>query len=146
MASQLEHDAKKLCYLSALLFFLAAVTGLLVSAAFTKKVTANPHYMLASHLNALMGCFWLLGVAFTLKWVRLGGQTLALLLITSVVAAYANWLVTLFKSFMDVPGIDFVGDTRNDFIFIVLTITVVVPTFISAWLWLVGLKNGLRYG
>jgi hydroxylaminobenzene mutase len=122
------------------------VTGLLVSAAFSDKIRANESYMLAAHMNALLGCFWLLGLAFTLQWVRLSEKGTALLLLTAVTSAFANWFVTIIKSFMDVRGIDFVGEKENDLIFVVLTLSVVIPTFISAWLWVKGLRGGMRNG
>jgi len=136
-----EKDARALCFAAALLFLIAALTGLLVAAAMTGKIDANGHFMLASHLNALLGCFWLLGLAFTLKWVRLSDKSTALLLISAVVSAYANWLVTLIKAFVKVQGIDFTGEGRNDAIFITLTLLVVIPTLVSAGLWVQGLRK-----
>src|SRR5438309_2209195 len=55
---------------AALLITLALFTGFLVAAAMTGKVPADGHAMLASHLNALLGAFWVLGVGFSLPWVR----------------------------------------------------------------------------
>jgi len=134
--------AHRLSFYAALLFLLGSITGILVSAAFTEKISANGHFMLASHLSGFLGCFWLLGIAFTLRWVELSSGGLAWLYKSAILAAFANWLVTLIKAFLDVRGIDATGDTANDVIFGALTLTVVIPTLVSAWLWTKGLRSG----
>ena len=93
----------------------------------TGKVPADPHMALAAHLNALMGTFFLLGVAWTLPMLRYGAvgqQRLAWLVI---VANFANWSVTCVKAWLHVSGVDFIGQAANDAIFITLTVTVVLP-------------------
>jgi len=125
--------------MGAILFGLGALTGVLVSAIFTDKLDGNPHFMLASHLNALMGCFWLICLGTTWKRLSMPVSQARLLLRTAVLAAYANWGVTLVKAMLDVQGIDFTGDVTNDTIFGVLTLSVVIPTFIASGLWIRGL-------
>lgn len=146
MSNNQKNNAPKLCYSAAVLFFMAAVTGLLVSAAYSHKIVANPKFMLGAHLNALLGCFWLLGLAYSLQWVRLSEKATNLLLMTAVLSAFANWFVTIIKSFMNVQGIDFTGHKENDLIFVILTLSVVIPTFISGWLWVQGLRRGIKNG
>jgi hydroxylaminobenzene mutase len=51
--------------------------------------------------------------------------------------------VTLIKALLKVHGIDFIGETANDVIFGALTLTVVLPTLVSSWLWMQGLRRGL---
>ncbi len=134
---------RQLATAAGILFFLGAVTGILVSAAMTGKIDASGPAMLASHLNALMGCFWLVCVALTWQWTELSAQGTAWLVRSTWIAAYANWLVTLVKALLKVHGIDFIGEAANDVIFGALTLTVVLPTLASSWLWMQGLRRGL---
>ena len=130
---------RRLYFLGALLFGLGALTGVLVSAVFTGKLDGNSGFMLAAHLNALLGCYWL--VCIGVSWTHLvlsPGQKLWLFR-TTVLAAYANWAVTLVKALLKVQGIDYLGEARNDAIFGALTLSVVIPTFVSSGLWIYGL-------
>ena len=96
---------------------------------------------LAAHLNALMGTFFLLGVAWTLPMLRYGAvgqQRLAWLVI---VANFANWAVTGVKAWLRVSGVDFIGQAANDAIFITLTLTVVLPSLAAAAAWVYGFRR-----
>ena len=98
----------------------------------TGKVPADPHIALAAHLNALMGTFFLLGVAWTLPMLRygpVGQRRLAWLVIG---ANFANWAVTCVKAWLHVSGVDFIGQAANDAIFLTLTVTVVLPALAAA--------------
>jgi len=130
---------RKLYLQGAVLFGLGALTGIGVSAAFTGKVDANSGFMLAAHLNALMGCFWLICLGVTWDRISLSAGQAMVLRRCTLVAAYANWAVTLVKSLLNVQGIDYLGQTSNDIVFGVLTLTVVIPTFIASGLWIHGL-------
>jgi len=135
---------QRLAAAAALLFLIGAFTGIVASAAMVGKLDAHGGSMLAAHLNGLMGCFWILGLAFTWQWVKLGDTLTIWLARLTVIAAYANWGVTVLKSFMKVTGIDYTGDGNNDFIFGILTVSVVIPTILSAFLWTWGLFSGLK--
>ena len=63
---------QRLAAKAALFFLLGGFTGIVASAAMVGKLDAYGHSMLAAHLNGLMGCFWILGLAFTWQWVKLG--------------------------------------------------------------------------
>jgi hydroxylaminobenzene mutase len=115
------------------------VTGVLIAAASTGDLDADVGMVLAAHLNAILGCFWLLGVAFTLPMVTLGETGRRWLCASALVAAFANWGVTLVKALLKVHGIAFVGEPSNDVIYVLLAVTVVVPTFVSGALWVRGL-------
>ena len=133
-------DSTRNLYLSgAILFGLGALTGVLVSATFTGKLSAQPHFMLAAHLNALMGCFWLVCLGTTWDRLELTARWARVLKICTMITAYANWGVTLLKSLLKVQGIDYIGETSNDAIFGLLTIFVVIPTFVASFLWIRGL-------
>jgi hydroxylaminobenzene mutase len=120
---------------------LGLLTGGYVSSAMTGKIPADPHMALAAHLNALMGTFFLLGVAWTLPMLRYGAvgqQRLAWLVI---VANFANWAVTGVKALLRVKGVDFMGEPANDAIFLTLTATVVLPSLAAAGAWVYGFRR-----
>ena len=144
----MQADPQRHLYLAgAILFGLGAVTGILVSAVFTGKLGGNPDFMLAAHLNALMGCFWLVCIGSTWSRVSLKPSHARLLIQSTVIAAYANWGVTVVKALLDVRGIDAIGEAQNDAVFGALTLTVVIPTLLSSVLWVRGLwKSGPGLG
>lgn len=113
-------------------------TGIFVSAAMTGKVNADPHAALASHLNALLGCFWMIGVAYSMPMLRYGEVGMNRLVWIVTIPNFSNWIVTAIKAFLKVPGVDFVGEGKNDFIFGLLTALVVIPSFIAAGAWVYG--------
>ena len=53
---------------ASLLMALALLTGLYMSLVAMKVVDAQFHTVLSAHLNALLGCFWLLGVGWSLQF------------------------------------------------------------------------------
>ncbi|MBM4360251.1 MAG: hypothetical protein FJ096_19260 [Deltaproteobacteria bacterium] len=141
--SSLRGLARRLGAASAGLILLGLLTGFLVAAAMTGKVGAEPHAMLASHLNALMGAFWLLGIGWSLPLLALPEGQLAWLVRLAVVANYANWFLTCIKSFLRVAGLEATGHPANDGIFVLLTGLVVLPALGAAGLWLRGFtRNG----
>lgn len=133
--------ARLMAHAAAWLMLIGLLTGGYVSSAMTGKVPADPHIALAAHLAALMGTFFLLGVAWTLPMLRygpVGQQRLAWLVI---VANFANWLVTCVKAWLHVSGVDFIGQAANDAIFVTLTITVVLPALAAAGAWVYGFRR-----
>ena len=133
--------ARLMAHAAAWLMLLGLLTGGYVSSAMTGKIPADPHMALAAHLNALMGTFFLLGVAWTLPMLRYGAvgqQRLAWLVI---VANFANWAVTGVKALLRVKGVDFIGEPANDAIFVTLTATVVLPALAAAGAWVYGFRR-----
>ena len=126
---------------AAVLLLLGLLTGGLVSAAMTGKVEADPGAALASHLNALLGAFWVLGTGWSLQFLWYGpvGQRRLVWAITGANAA--NWFVTAIKSFWKVKGIDAIGEPKNDAIFGLLTLLVVLPSIAAAAAWVYGFKR-----
>ena len=116
----------------------------ILNASFTGKIDVNPHFMLASHLNAILGTFWLFCLAQSWQWIDLSERSKVILYRSTLIAAWANWLITLIKSVLKVQGIDWVGEAYNDLIFMILTLTVVLPTFCSSILWILGVRRGLN--
>ena len=56
----------------------------------------------------------------------------------TTVPNYSNWAVTVVKAFLKVKGIDYVGEGKNDFVFGLLTLLVVIPSFAAAGAWVYG--------
>ena len=53
---------------------------------------------------------------------------------SAIIATYANWLVTLIKSFARDRSIDDINESTNGIVFITLTLTVAISTVVSAGL------------
>lgn len=137
-SSHTVDQSRRLGAAAAGLILLGLLTGFAVAAAMTGKLSAEPHVMLASHLNALMGAFWLLGIAWSVPLLELGATELAWLVRLATLANYANWLVTLIKSYLRVAGLEATGHAANDAVFGALTVLVVLPALGAASLWLRG--------
>ncbi len=133
--------ARRMAHAAAWLMLLGLLTGVYVSSAMTGKVPADPHMALAAHLNALMGCFFLLGVAWTLPMLHYGPVGQQRLAWVVIVANYANWAVTCVKAWLRVAGVDFIGEPANDAIFVTLTATVVLPALGAAGAWVYGFRR-----
>jgi hydroxylaminobenzene mutase len=116
--------ARLMAHAAAWLTLLGLLTGGYVSAAMTGKVPADPHMALASHLNALMGAFLLLGVAWTLPMLRYGARGQHRLAWAFIVAA-----------------VDATGEPVNDAVFGVLTLSVVLPALGAAAAWVYGFRR-----
>ncbi|HEX8704097.1 MAG TPA: hypothetical protein VF815_35020 [Myxococcaceae bacterium] len=133
--------ARLMAHAAAWLMLVGLLTGGYVSSAMTGKVPADPHMALAAHLNALMGTFFLLGVAWTLPMLRYGPVGQQRLAWAVIAANFANWGVTCVKAWLRVSGVDLVGQPANDAIFITLTVTVVLPSLAAAAAWVYGFRR-----
>ncbi len=135
---------------AAWLFLLAMITGAWAGVVMTQgkaiglDLPIHPRHerlVLAAHLNGLLGTFWILGVMITLDATRLSEAGRAWLKRLTLLAAYGNWLVTLIASFLDVRGLAFDSDAKNNLIAGLLQVFVVIPTLTAAALWVVGLSR-----
>jgi hydroxylaminobenzene mutase len=133
--------ARLMAHAAAWLMLVGLLTGGYVSSAMTGKVPADPHIALAAHLNALMGTFFLLGVAWTLPMLRYGAVGQRRLAWLVIGANFANWAVTCVKAWLHVSGVDFIGQAANDAIFLTLTVTVVLPALAAAGAWVYGFRS-----
>jgi (hydroxyamino)benzene mutase len=133
--------ARLMAHAAAWLLLLGLLTGGYVAAAMTGKVPAEPHAALASHLNALMGTFLLLGVAWSLPMLRYGPRGQHRLAWAFIVANFANWGVTAVKAWLRVSGVDATGEPVNDAVFGVLTLSVVLPALGAAAAWVYGFRR-----
>ena len=136
----LPEEARLLTRNAAILLCAGMATGALVSFAMTGKIPADPHMMLASHLNAILGCLWMVAVAWSLPMTRLEEAGRRRLALAVTVANTSNWLITLVKAFLKVSGVDLIGEPANDAVFAALTLFVVLPSFAAAgaWAWSLG--------
>jgi hydroxylaminobenzene mutase len=130
--------AKQLTLNAAVLMTVGLATGGFVSAAMTGKVDADVHSALASHLNALLGCFWMVAVAYSMPMLRYGPLGAKRLVWLTTVPNFANWIITIGKAFLKVPGVDATGQGKNDLIFGLLTAFVVLPSMVAVAAWVYG--------
>jgi hydroxylaminobenzene mutase len=126
---------------AAVLILLGLFTGVFASLPMTGKLDADAHAALASHLNALLGAFWVLGVAWSVPFFRYGERGARRLALIVIGAQYANWFVTLVKSLWKVSGLALSSDDKNNMVFVALTITVVLPAFAAAVMWIDALRK-----
>ncbi len=133
-----SQHARDLTRNAAMLMAIGLLTGVFVSAAMTGKANADAHAALASHLNALLGCFWMIGVAYSMPMLRYGDTGMKRLVWITTIPNFSNWIITAVKAFLRVAGVDYVGEGKNDFIFGMLTVFVVIPSFVSAGAWVYG--------
>ena len=125
----------------AILLVIALLTGILLAEAMSGAVHADVAEVVAAHLNAFLGCLWLVALAVTLPWLRFGDRGKRRLVIITAIAAYSNWAVTTVKSFLHVTGVKADQDHTNDAVFVALTIFVVIPSFVAAIGWVYGLSG-----
>ena len=140
MSNSRELWSSRLVIAATSLFLVGAVTGILIPTA-----VADEHRfarLLASHLNAIMGCFWLLGLAWTLPRLQLSDGQLKALCLMTMLSGWANWAVTLLKAFVGVAALDWGGGGANGVLWVALVFTVVLPTLGAAVLWALGAWKG----
>lgn len=138
----MQNLQRKAAFLGAVLLVIAFATGGLLAAAMTGKTPADAHIVLAAHLNAILGCFWLVALGLTLPLTRFTEKGASRLVVLTAVPAYANWLVTLVKAYLHVSGVAATGQGSNDAVFGLLNVFVVLPSFAAAIGWAWGLAGG----
>ncbi|MEO8903190.1 MAG: hypothetical protein ABI488_13800 [Polyangiaceae bacterium] len=106
-----------------------------------KVVVPIPHLALAAHLNALLGCFWLLAFSFTVPMLSYGEKAKRRLAWLQIIPNYGNWLVTLVASFLGVRGLSFTGERANDVIAAALIAVVVLPGLLGTFAWAWGFRK-----
>ena len=129
---------------AAWLFLLGLLTGGLIPQVMNGTLDCDAHSLLASHLNALLGCFLLLGVGSTLPLLRYGEAGRRRLAWAFIVAGFANWSITAVKARLHVSGLGWTGERANDAIFLLLTAFVVVPSLAASVAWIAGFHGDSR--
>jgi hydroxylaminobenzene mutase len=119
------------------LLLLGLFTGGFAAAAMTGQLPADGHAALASHLNALLGSFWIFAVAWTLPMLGYGPVGQKRLAWLVVVPNFGNWLVTAIKAFVGVGGLALDRNPANNAVFVALNVVVVLPSLAAgvAWAW-----------
>jgi hypothetical protein len=140
MSDTRELWASRLVVAATSLFLVGAITGILIPTAGADKAMFGR--LLAAHLNAILSCSWLLGIAWTLPRLSLGEGQLRALCVLAIVSSWANWAVTLAKAWLSVAALDWGGGGANGAVWLALVATVVVPTLGAAGLWALGAWKG----
>src|SRR5215510_2813273 len=123
------------------------LTGFWAAVVLTEKIVVPiPRLALGAHLNGLLGGLWLIAVALTLDRMRYGLRGRRRLATLVVLAAWANWLITLAASGLGVRGLEYTGSVRNDAIAGLLQLFVVVPSLAGALVWAWGFGGTPRRG
>jgi hypothetical protein len=141
--SALDDERRSLARHAAVLFLLSALTGAYAGLAMTGKIPVDGHSALTAHTNALLSTFWLLGLAWSLRFVALGRGARVALCRAALISAYANWSITAVKAALNVRGLEIEpGQVANNVVNAALLFFVIFPTFIAAVLWVYGLRPG----
>jgi (hydroxyamino)benzene mutase len=142
MAMDTSKLSRGLVFQAAVLFVIGSFTGIYLSLAMTGKIDVDDKAAMAAHLNAYLGAFWMLGVAWTLQFSRLSISSMRIMTIAVALANYSNWLITFVKSALKEKGLDFVGSIENMAIHGSLILFVVIPTLVGSIMWAWGLRPG----
>ena len=130
--------ARELTRNAAIVMAIGLLTGVFVAAAMTKQVNADAHAALASHLNAVLGCFWMVSVAYSMPMLRYGETGLRRLGWLTTIPNVGNWIITALKAVLHVSGVAATGESKNDLVFGLSTVFVVVPSFAAVGAWIYG--------
>ena len=146
-AEAIETTQRRLAFAAALIFLISGLTGGYAGLAMTGKIPGvDGKAALVAHMNALLSTFWLLGLAWSLRFCALGATGLRALVGLTLLATYGNWAVTVLKSVLAVKGLAFTtgepDSAANNLVFILLSVVVVGPTLAAAALWSWGLRPG----
>lgn len=120
---------------------LGFLTGVYAAAAAGGMLPVDARSALAAHLNALIGGLLLLGVAYSLQFLRYGPQGKSRLGWAFIVAVYANWLLTAVKAALHVRSINWTGEPANDAVYVALLLLVIAPSLGGAAAWAAGFSN-----
>lgn len=126
------------------LVLLGLLTGILAGGALSGRFPSiDGKVVLGAHLAALMGAFFIFALAWTQPLLHLGERGRARLAWAVIGSNYANWLVSTVKSGLGVHGVDLTADARNNAVFGVLTLLVVLPSLGGAavWVWSLGVNR-----
>ncbi|HZU99550.1 MAG TPA: hypothetical protein VFF73_22765 [Planctomycetota bacterium] len=137
---------RSLFFRGALLFFLGLLTGVWAGAVLTEGRAIFMHFqsppdgklVLVAHLNALLGCFWIVAVSLTLEATSFGDRGKTWLGRGVTLVNYANWSVTLLASFFREKGLEMIeGNAKNNVVAFLLIALVVLPglAVAGAWAW-----------
>jgi hypothetical protein len=142
MSTQKSETRRSLAAAGALLFGIGMVTGLWLAAAATGDFPALTKQLArGAHLNGLLGGLWMIAVAWTFDFLNYENRGLRRLAWLVGLASWSNWLVTLIASFLNVNGLKYDSNLRNNVIAVLLQTTVVLPTLIGCVVWAWGFRR-----
>ena len=130
---------KLLARAAAVQLLVALLTGGYAAAAITGLLPVDARSALAAHINGLFGSLLLLGLAYSLQFVKYGPAGKNRLAWCFICATYANWLLTTLKAALHVSGVIYTGQGANDAVFVLLMAAVVLPSLGGAAAWVAGL-------
>ena len=140
MSQEIEIWSSRLVVSATALFLVAAMTGIMIPTAGADAEKFSR--LLAAHMNAMLGCFWLLGLSWTLPRLALSTKQLQMLCSMTLLVCWANWGLTLAKAQIGVAGLGYGEGGANGGIWLALVITVVLPTLGASMLWFWGAWKG----
>lgn len=123
------------------LLFCGMLSGIPLALANTGKISANPQYMLAAHLNAILGALIIFAYSLSLRSLRYTRRWVSNTGMLVVVSNYANFILTFTKALLHVRGLEFTGNSTNDTLFLLLNIFVVLPAIGGVGLWFAGFRS-----
>jgi (hydroxyamino)benzene mutase len=132
---------RSLARAGALLLLLGLLTGFYISAAMGQRIAVDVHSAVASHLNALLGAFWMFAAAWSMPMMRYGLAGQRRLAIGIAVPNFANWAITAVKAALHVGGVDITQEPANNAVLAALTLFVVLPSLAAAVAWLAGFQK-----
>ena len=134
---------RRLAFHGALMMFLGMVYGLYVALVMTGAAPGHPEIALGSHLNAIFGALWLLCMGWSLKLTSLSPRLLQLAVRSTLIGAWANWIISALKAFTGDVAISFSGVSTNDALFTARIVLVIIPCLVGPGIWAWGLRPGL---
>jgi hypothetical protein len=121
--------------------FASLLVGCGAGLAFSGALALDARMLLAAHLTGLMGAFFNVAVAWTVPMLSFSDGGRRRLVLTIVVANWANLLVGTAKTFPAVHGVGLTGNVTNNVVFGLLTSLVVLPTLVASAAWCFGLRR-----
>ena len=122
------------------MLWVTMIYGLYLVGVMTHLVPGDDDMTLGAHVNGLMGAFWLLGMGWSLRFVRLSERLLNIAVWMTLAGAWFNFLLAMIKALPCVMAIEFTGNTVNDVLFVARILLVVIPSLVGPALWVWGLR------
>ena len=123
------------------MLWVTMIYGLYLVGVMTHLVPGDDDMTLGAHVNGLMGAFWLLGMGWSLRFVRLSERLLNIAVWMTLAGAWFNFLLAMFKAVPGVMAIELTGGVINDALFVARVLLVVIPSLVGPGLWVWGLRE-----
>jgi hydroxylaminobenzene mutase len=140
MTNSVQAWQRRMGFHGALMLWITMIYGLYLVGVMTDLVPGNEAMTLGAHINGLMGAFWLLGLGWSLSFVRLSERLLSIAVWMTLAGAWFNFLLAMIKAVPGVMAIEFTGGAFNDVVFVARLLLVVIPSLVGPALWVWGLR------